>query len=105
MRKLLSVIAITVCFVGTARAQEPRECDDGTRTTVTGTIQDTDHGTVHWVLWMGDDQRDECIIDVIILLAEPPSTCRVGRKVTATGKVLSSVLTTDLVDVESFQCE
>jgi hypothetical protein len=112
MRQFLSAAAVTFCCVlsGAAGAQEPRDCDEGTHTTVTGTIESVDppKGTLPGEIWIIKQSLGECTIDIIELGKDqqPPASCTQGGTVSASGKVsLDEFDLSILVDPENLNCQ
>jgi hypothetical protein len=92
MRKILSA-AVTCCVLGGAAGAAPRDCDEETLTTVTGTIGSVylhkEDQRLNPEIWIKGPSLGECYISIIELTngQQHPESCAPGGTVSASGKV------------------
>jgi hypothetical protein len=106
-RLLLGLIAACAVTSGAARAEAPKECADGTATSVTGVIDKVTEAKGEWALWL-KGQSGDCAVTAVVVVSQPPQMCRKGGKITASGKVFEDEAGLGfffLEQVENLHCE
>lgn len=104
----LCVIAAPL-LVRSAYAEEL--CDDGTKTTVKGTISKIEAHPEHkvWFLWPDEnDEQAECLYSAIALESKPPASCKAGAKFFLSGTISIPPNAEDVeavtLDVDKIEC-
>jgi hypothetical protein len=110
MHKTLPAVAVVLCCAlsGSAGA-EPRNCDEGTPTTVTGTIGNIylhEEDGLNPEIWIAGPSVGECYISIIELEnGQTPASCAPGGTVNASGKVRWHDDFPILTEPENLKCQ
>lgn len=93
------------CAFWKRRPLTPRvRCEEGTYSTITGTIERVDLEPARWLIWLSQGTLGGCIVDVIVTAnTRPALSCKQGRKITASGRVFVSLADYYLM-ADSFRC-
>ena len=96
MRKILGGILLGGCLaLLSANADAQRQCKDGTRATLSGTIQKIDAmepepGQRIWIVTPHGTPSGPCAVKQIWAKGRAPANCGQGKSFTATGKVMDA---------------
>jgi hypothetical protein len=99
LRGLSAVALLVIAALAVSKSAEAqRQCKDGTRTTLTGTVQKIDSmepepGERVWILTPQGTASGSCLVKQIWGRGRAPAGCSQGKSFSALGKV---------VDAESF---
>jgi hypothetical protein len=106
---IVAALGVGLCTASPAATQTPGEaanpsriqCSDQTYATVIGTIESLDlQDPTRWLIKVTQDQMGGCLVDFLTITSRPAPNCKIGRKITASGRVF---LSNSLV-VDSFSC-
>ena len=102
---LTIVVMIWLFRCAGVNAEEVKGCEDGARTTISGTIKSIDEVLAWWVT-LEDGAQNACKITVLSL-DEVPATCKVGGKLSASGKIIDVGLFGQVIldEVKDLRCE
>jgi hypothetical protein len=100
------IVAAAVSVILCAPAEAQRECKEGTRATLTGTIQKIERGEPEpgarvWMITPQGVPSGPCAVKQIWGRGLPPAACAQGKAFTASGKIVDAeshvLLNVDLV--------
>jgi hypothetical protein len=102
------LLVIAVLFISTA-VEAQRQCKEGTRATLTGTVQKVDSmepepGERIWILTPQGTSSGTCLVKQIWGRGRPPAGCSQGKTFSASGKVVDAESFV-LLQVESASCK
>jgi hypothetical protein len=107
MRWVVPVILLASALLpcADASAEDAKACEDGAAATISGKIKSIDHVLAWWVT-LEDGAQATCKVTVISLDKVPPE-CKVGAKISGSGKIIDVDIfdTTVLDEVENLKCE
>jgi hypothetical protein len=111
LRKIppLLLLAFAAVMAVTAAAHAQRNCKDGARAALAGTIQKIDRaepepGARIWMITPHGTPTGACVVKQLWGRDQPPANCTQGKSFSASGKVVDAESLV-LLNVDSVTCE
>jgi hypothetical protein len=110
LRNLAAVgLLVTAALSVSTAAEAQRQCKEGTRATLTGTVQKIDSmepepGERIWILTPQGTASGTCLVKQIWGRGRPPASCSQGKSFSASGKVVDAESFV-MLQVESASCK
>lgn len=107
MRCIFPIIVLVIGLFrcADATAEDAKACEDGASASISGTVKSIDHVLAWWVT-LEDGSQGTCAVTVVSLDKVPPA-CKVGSKLSASGKIIDVDILDQVVldEVEGLKCE
>ena len=102
---LIFLVMIWLFRCADVNAEDAKACEDGASASISGTIKSIDHVLAWWVT-LEDGSQSSCKVTIVSLDKVPPA-CKVGSKLSASGKIIDVDILDQVVldEVKDLKCE